>query len=121
MPIAARMPMMATTMSSSMRVKPRWRNTPVSVRDLGKTTKGGARTAPPFWEGCLPERDAGGIHDARTTRAAGHVRVIGRADDAAVIAAEGANSGLVRGGRLRLVAEDVDRGVGRSPGVGGDG
>src|SRR6266545_1522500 len=108
MAMAAMIPMMATTIRSSMRVNPFSRITlPPCHRSLVEWTQnGGARGAPPGTDRGLLEGRAGRAHGG--SRAAVDRGVVGRPDDATIVGAKGAYARLVGDGRLGTVAEYVD-------------
>src|SRR6266851_865061 len=104
MAIAAMIPMMATTIKSSMRVNPFSRITlPMSPLVVASTKNGGAFWRSPGTRSDLLEGRAGGRH--RGGRAAVHRGVVGVPDHAAVVGTKGAYARLVGDGRLGTVAE----------------
>src|SRR5258707_7076004 len=109
MAMAAMIPMMATTIRSSMRVNPFSRITLPCRHSSSSRQKTGERLcAPPGSAENLLEGRTGGRQNTGRAAARGE-GVVGRPDDAAVVGAEGTDAGLVGHGRLRAVAEDPDR------------
>src|SRR5262249_11946770 len=129
MAIAAMIPMIATTIRSSMSVNPFWVFKCVcpfttaaapTARSYGRDSRcsdqpapsrepsarsGGGQPAPPSVTRSL-QRGAGRRDEAARAVAAGHA-VVGLADDAARVAPEAAHARLARDRRRRLVAEHV--------------
>src|SRR4029079_3318524 len=119
MAMAAMIPMMATTISSSISVNPFSRISSLLCVTTRRRvdTKRGSDGRSPGTDRDLLERRAGGGHRCR--RAAVGGGGVGHADHAAVVAAKRAHARLVGDRRLGAVAEDVDRTSRRAVG-GGD-